>query len=82
MDQGGGWVEKYRGNYASGTLPPVNFNRGGGSQTIISNQVITVLLYFNFNLAGETDFIITFYTAAGDGYTFNLDAASNGLPTC
>jgi hypothetical protein len=82
VNQGAGWIEKYRGNYASGTLPPVNFNRGGGSQTITPNQVITVLLYFNFNLAGDSNFIITFYTASGDGYTFNLDPRGNGLPTC
>jgi len=83
MDQGAGWVQKYDGNYATGTPPPiVNFNMGGNSQTIASNQVIPILVFWNFNLSGDTNIIITFYTAAGDGYTFNLDSAGNGLPTC
>ena len=82
MDQGGGWVQKYNGNYVSGTLPPVTFNMGGGSQTITPNQVIPVLVTWNFNLSTATNIVITFYTAAGDGYTFNLDSAGNGLPTC
>jgi hypothetical protein len=82
MDQGGGWVQKYDGNYVSGTLPPVTFTMGGGSQTIIPNQVIPVLVTWNFNLSTATNIVITFYTAAGDEYRFNLDSAGNGLPTC
>jgi len=83
MNAGVGWVEKYDGSYATGTPPPVvNFNVAPTTQTIISNQVITVLIYWNFNLNNDSNFIITFYTAAGDGYTFNLDAAGDELPTC
>jgi len=85
MDAGAGWVQKYQGNYPSGSLPPYDFNRGGNTQAITPNQVIPVLLYFSTNLGGGTpiiNIIITFYTAAGDGYTFNLDAAQNELPTC
>jgi len=83
MDQGAGWIQKYDGNYATGTPPPiVNFNLGGGSQTIALNQVIPVLVFWSFNLSGDTNLIVTFYTATGDGYTFNLDAAGNRLPTC
>ncbi len=86
MDAGAGWALKYQapaGFYVSGSGSR-NFNQAfpNDRQTIIPNQVITVLLYFNFNLAGETNFVTTFYTAAGDGYTFNLDAQGNRLPTC
>ena len=86
MDAGAGWNLKYQapaGLYVSGS-GSVNFNQPfpDDRQTIAPNQVITVLLYFNFNLSGETNFITTFYTAAGDGYTFNLDSAGNQLPTC
>jgi hypothetical protein len=85
MDVGAGWVLKFTGTYNTGNPPPIrNFNRPifSPTQTIIPNQVISVLLYFSFNLAGDRDIIITFYTATGDGYTFNLDAAGNALPTC
>jgi hypothetical protein len=86
MDQGSGWNLKYLapgGSYVSGS-GRVNFNQAfpNDQQTIIPNQVITVLLYFSFNLAGDRNIIITFYTAAGDGYTFNLDADGDQLPTC
>ena len=91
MDAGSGWNLKYNGTYNTGAPPPiVNFNQASPNdrQTITPNQVITVLIYWNVNLGnigGGTpvrNIIITFYTAAGDGYTFNLDAAGNGLPTC
>ena len=71
-------VQKYSGTYYSGD-PPANFNRGGNSETVIPGEVITVLIYWNGNIANAADIIITFYTAAGDAYTFNLDPESNGL---
>ena len=74
-------VEKYSGMYDRGD-PPANFNRGGNSQTIAPNQVITVTIYWNANLGDGANIIITFYTAAGDGYIFNLDPEGNGLPSC
>ena len=91
MNTGSGWNLKYNGTYNTGTPPPiVNFNQASPNdqQTITPNQVITVLIYLNVNLGnigGGTpvrNIIVTFYTTAGDGYTFNLDAAGNGLPTC
>jgi len=91
MDAGSGWNLKYNGTYNTGTPPPiVNFNQAfpNDRQTITPNQVITVLVYLNVNLGNigggtpVTNIIITFYTSAGDAYTFNLDAAGNGLPTC
>jgi len=74
-------VEKYSGTYYSGD-PPANFNTGGGSQTITPNQVITVTIYWHANLDNGANIIITFYTAAGDAYIFNLDPEGNGLPSC
>jgi hypothetical protein len=78
-------IEKYSGTYSSGD-PKTNFNRGGGSQTIIPNQVIYVLLDWRSNVPNGADIIITFYTSTGDGsnfgYTFSLDPEGNGLPSC
>lgn len=74
-------VEKYSGTYYSGG-PKTNFNRGGNSQTITPNQVITVIIYWNANLTHGSNIIITFYTATGDGYVFNLDSEGNGFPNC
>jgi len=71
MDSGTGWVLKYTGTYNTGTPPPiVNFNRpiASPTQTITPNQVITVLLYFSFNLSGDTNIIITFYSTTGEAY--------------
>jgi len=90
MNSGAGWALKYLGGYGSGTLPPVNFNQPApnNQQIINSAQVITVLIYLSTNLGGGTpieDFTITFYTGAagaGDPYTFDLDPASDALPTC
>jgi hypothetical protein len=75
-------VQKYSGTYYSDSdlSPPVPFNSGGGSQTISSGQVIEVLIYWHANVTNGRDIIIEFFTAAGDGYTFNLDPESNGLP--
>ena len=74
-------VEKYGGAYYSGD-PPASFNRGGDSQTIIPNQVITVVIYWNANLTNPTGLFITFYTSAGENYIFNLDPEANNLPSC
>lgn len=91
MDAGSGWNLKYLGTYNTGTPPPiVNFNQASPNdqQTITPNQVITILIYWNVNLGNigggtpATNLFVTFYTAAGDGYTFNLDAQGDGLPTC
>jgi hypothetical protein len=73
-------VQKFSGNYDNGN-PATNFNRGGGSQTLIPNQVITVLIYWGANTGG-TNIIIKFYTALGDPYTFTLDPAGGGLGNC
>jgi len=78
-------VQKYSGTYGSGD-GRVNFNMGGNSQTIISGQVITVLIYWDSAMKSCQNLIITFYTSTGDGstlgYTFNLDSAGDGLPNC
>ncbi|MGB9627878.1 MAG: hypothetical protein ACPL6D_04395, partial [Thermodesulfobacteriota bacterium] len=79
-------IQKYTGSY-SNESPPQNLNRpiGNPSQTIIPNDVITVLIYWNANIANGANMKITFYTGllgAGDAYTFNLDSAGNGLPNC
>jgi hypothetical protein len=77
--------QKYSGTYYSGD-PQTNFNRGGNSQTITSDQVITVRIDWNANISNGANIVITFYTATGDGstlgYTFNLDSAGDGLPNC
>jgi hypothetical protein len=74
-------VQKYNGTYYTGD-PAENFNRGGNSQTITPNQVITIVIYWNANLTNPTIVIITFYTSAGEAYIFNLDPEGNGLPSC
>jgi hypothetical protein len=74
-------AQKYSGTYYSGD-PNANFNRGGNSQTITPNQVITVVIYWNANLTNPTTLFITFYTAAGEAYIFNLDPEGNGIPSC
>ena len=66
-----GGVQKFWGNYWSGD-PIQNFNRGGNSQTILPNQVIQVdMTWFNNTVTGNI--VITFYTAAMQGYTFTLN---------
>jgi hypothetical protein len=79
-------VRKYAGIYFNGGAPQ-NLNRpiGNPIQTIIPNQVINVLVYWNNNVANGANIIITFYTGllgSGDAYTFNLDSAGDGLPSC
>jgi hypothetical protein len=72
--------QKYSGTYYSGD-PQTNFN-GGNSQTITPNQAITVRIDWNANISNDANMIITFYTAAGESYIFNLDPEGNGLPSC
>jgi hypothetical protein len=74
-------TQKYNGSYSNGS-PPVNFNRGGDSQTIIQNQFVDVEVYWTNDLTDGANIVITFYTAAGDPYVFNLDTEGNGLPAC
>jgi hypothetical protein len=73
-------AQKYAGAYSSDSdlSPPAAFNRGGNSETVLPNEVITVLVYWSGNTNGQ-DILIKFFTAAGEGYTFNLDSASDGL---
>ena len=81
MFDGGAWVQKYGGSYASGS-GSINFNLGGNSQTITPNQVIPVLIFWDFDLSPARDIIITFFTSLGDSYIFNLDPEGDGLPSC
>jgi hypothetical protein len=79
-------TQKYTGSYANGGTP-VNLNRPVGSptQTITSGQLITILVYWSNNVTNPANINITFYTGTlgtGDSYKFNLDANSDGLPTC
>ncbi len=73
-------VQHYGGAYSSDIdlSPPVPFNFGGGSETVVPNEVITVLVYWSGNTNAQ-DIFIKFFTASGDGYTFSLDSASDGL---
>lgn len=79
MDMAG--VQKFAGNYLNGR-PPVNFNRGGGQQTLLPSGIIPVIVEWNNNLAMGANILITFYTATGKSYPFNLDTQGDGLPTC
>lgn len=77
-------VQKYAGAYSNEGAPQ-NLNRPlpSPSQTIIPNDVITVLIYWSGNVANGEDILITFYTGllgAGEVYTFNLDSASDFIP--
>jgi hypothetical protein len=78
-------TEKYTGTYNNGD-PKTNFNRGGSSQTITPNQVITVIIDWRNNITNGANIIFTFYTSTGDGsnfgYKFSLDPEGNGLPSC
>jgi hypothetical protein len=51
---------------------------GGGSETVASNEVITVVIRWSGN-TNATNIIIKFFDSTGEGYTFNLDSAGNGL---
>ena len=56
--------------------PPQSFN--GGNETVNSNEVITVVVYWNGD-TNATNIIMKFFDNAGGGYVFNLDSAGNGL---
>jgi len=74
-------VQKYAGDYVNGSLPPANFNMGGGSQTITPGQVIQVVIYWSGNTNGS-NIVITFYDTLGTPYTFNLDPGGGGFSSC
>lgn len=74
-------VQKYSGNYNNGR-PAVNFNAGGGQQTILPAAVIPVIIEWNSDVINAANILITFYTLAGKSYAFNLDANGDGLPAC
>ena len=74
-------TQKFSGSYSNGGAP-VSFNRGGNSQTINSDQAIEVRVYWNGAMTTCTNIVITFYPAAGNGYTFYLDPAGGGLSGC
>jgi hypothetical protein len=74
-------VQKYSGTYNSDAdlFPAVPFNLGGNSQTVTPGQVVDILVYWNNNVANGANILLKFFTAAGDGYAFNLDSQGNGL---
>jgi hypothetical protein len=74
-------IQKFAGNYLN-RRPPVNFNRGGGQQTLLPSGIIPVVVEWNNNLAMGANILITFYTATGKSYSFNLDTQGDGLPSC
>ena len=76
-----GGTEKFRGSYSSGS-GAVNFNRpaaGPFTYTLNPGTVYLVEIRWNNNVTNGRNILISFYTAAGDSYTFNLDSAGNGL---
>jgi archaellum component FlaG (FlaF/FlaG flagellin family) len=66
-------VTKFLGppNYATGD-PPVNFNQGGGSQTITPGQVLQIVVDWNQNTNADT-IVFIFYDTMGGSYRFQLD---------
>ena len=72
---------RYNGSYASGS-GKLNFNAGDGSYTINSDQATQVSIYWANGMTSCTNIAITFYPAAGNGYTFYLDPAGGGLSNC
>ena len=74
-------LQKYDGNYINGS-PAVNFNRGGNQHTILPNGVTQVDIEWNDDVTNGANILITFYTATGKDYPFNLDAPGIGLPAC
>jgi hypothetical protein len=76
--------EKYGGSYSSGS-GMANFNRPSGgpfSQTISAGVVYEVEIRWDNDVTNGANILITFYTATGESYTFNLDPEGNGLPSC
>jgi len=57
--------------------PSQPFN--GGSELVSDGEQITVDIYWSGN-TNATNIIIKFFDSTGEGYTFNLDSAGNGLP--
>jgi hypothetical protein len=60
-----------------------NFNRGGSSQTILSDQAIPVDIYWDANITGNI--VIRFYYQSGGTwyyYIFYLTPAGGGLGSC
>ncbi len=76
-----GGTQKFSGSYSNGGAP-VSFNRGGNSQTINSDVVNEVLVYWSGAMTTCTNIVITFYPAVGNGYNFYLDPAGGGLSNC
>ncbi|MBM4330273.1 MAG: hypothetical protein FJ117_03430 [Deltaproteobacteria bacterium] len=74
-------LQKYDGNYINGS-EAVNFNRGGNQHTILPNGVTQVDIEWNSDVTNGANIRITFYTATGKNYPFNLDAPGDGLPAC
>jgi hypothetical protein len=68
----------YTGSYASDPdlSPRQPFN--GGNETVNSNEQITVDIYWSGN-TNATNIFIKFFDNTGEGYTFNLDSAGDGL---
>ncbi len=82
---GNNLVEIYLGGilrYSGSVSSPTGIRNFISNQQINSNQIISVYINWDKKIDNFSNIIITFYTAAGDGYTFNLDAAGDGLPTC
>jgi hypothetical protein len=74
-------TSRYNSNYTNGN-PAVNLS---SAQTITSDQLITILIYWSGNITNGANINITFYTGtlgSGDSYKFNLDSSGNGLPNC
>jgi len=69
---------RFSGSYANGSGIR-NFT--GGNQSVGTGG-ITVEIRWNAAMTNPRNIVITFYTAAGVGYTFNLDPAGNNLPAC
>jgi hypothetical protein len=57
--------------------PPQSFN--GGNETVNDGEQITVDIYWSGD-TNATNIIIKFFDNTGEGYTFNLDPAGDGLP--
>ncbi len=76
-------TQRYQANpgYASDSRlsPSVSFT--GGNLTITPGQVVEVRISWSGNLGSNSNIVIKFFTAAGDGLTFNLDPQGDGLPS-
>jgi hypothetical protein len=73
IEMGTPLVTKFLGppNYATGN-PPVNFNQGGGSQTITPGQVLQIVVNWDNNTNADT-IVFIFYDTLGGSYRFPLD---------